>query len=129
MQGFASPTWMTYRQTSELNAHVRKGEKGSSVVYANSITRTEEGEQGEESEREIHYPKSYTVFNVEQIEGLPEIYYAKPEVNTTPVGASRRPRSPVRSSRPGKESLQRYLADAVSKCRQKSTRNERILVV
>ncbi len=85
VQGFSSPTWMTYRQASELNAHVRKGEKGSLVVYANSITRTEEGEQGEESEREIHYMKGYTVFNCEQIEGLPEIYYAKPEVKTTPV--------------------------------------------
>jgi antirestriction protein ArdC len=85
VQGFSSPTWMTYRQASELKAHVRKGEKGSLVVYANSITRTEEGEQGEESERKIHYMKGYTVFNVEQIEGLPELYYTKPEVTTTPV--------------------------------------------
>jgi antirestriction protein ArdC len=85
VQGFSTPTWMTFRQASELNAHVRKGEKGSLVVYANSITRTEAGEQGEESEREIHYMKGYTVFNVEQIEGLPELYYTKPEVNTTPV--------------------------------------------
>jgi antirestriction protein ArdC len=29
--------------------------------------------------------KGYTVFNVEQIEGLPEHYYGKPEVQTTPV--------------------------------------------
>ena len=84
-QGFGSPIWMTFRQASELDAHVRKGEKGSLVVYANSITRTEEGKDGEESEREIHYMKGYTVFNVEQIEGLPEIYYAKPEIKTTPV--------------------------------------------
>src|SRR5208283_5326747 len=27
-QNFAAPIWMTYRQTGELNAHVRKGEKG-----------------------------------------------------------------------------------------------------
>jgi antirestriction protein ArdC len=84
-QGFASPTWMTYRQAEALKAHVRKGEKGSLVVYANSITRSEQDGQGEESEREIHYMKGYTVFNVEQIEGLPEIYYAKPEVKTTPA--------------------------------------------
>ena len=84
-QGFASPTWMTFRQALELNAHVRKGEKGSLVVYANSVTRTEEDDKGEETEREIHYMKGYTVFNVEQIEGLPEQYYAKPEVTTTQV--------------------------------------------
>ncbi len=84
-KGFASPTWMTFRQSSELNAHVRKGEKGSLVVYANSITRNEENEEGETEERSIPFMKGYTVFNVEQIEGLPEIYYAKPEVKTTPV--------------------------------------------
>jgi antirestriction protein ArdC len=78
-KGFAAPIWMTFRQASELNAHVCKGEKGSLVVYANSITRTEEDDKGEETEREIHYMKGYTVFNVEQIEGLPEHYYGKPE--------------------------------------------------
>ncbi|HTV56937.1 MAG TPA: zincin-like metallopeptidase domain-containing protein [Terriglobia bacterium] len=84
-KGFASPIWMTFRQALELNAHVRKGEKGSLVVYANSITRAQEDENGEETEREIHYMKGYTVFNVEQIEGLPEHYYAKPAVSLTPV--------------------------------------------
>jgi len=38
-QGFATPIWMTFKQALELNAHVRKGEKGSLAVYANSITR------------------------------------------------------------------------------------------
>jgi antirestriction protein ArdC len=44
-QNFAAPIWMTFRQASELNAHVRKGEKGSLVVYANAITRTEHDEK------------------------------------------------------------------------------------
>jgi antirestriction protein ArdC len=87
-KGFGAPIWMTFKQATELNAHVRKGEKGSLVVYANSITRTEEDDKGEESEREIHYMKGYTVFNVEQIEGLPEHYYGNPEVQTTPVERS-----------------------------------------
>ncbi len=84
-KGFASPTWMTFRQACELDAHVRKGEKGSLVVYANSITRNEENEEGQTEERSIPFMKGYTVFNVEQIEGLPEVYYAKPEVKTTSV--------------------------------------------
>src|ERR1051325_11514088 len=40
-QGFAAPIWMTYRQATQLGGPVRKGEKGSPVVYANSMTRTE----------------------------------------------------------------------------------------
>jgi antirestriction protein ArdC len=77
--GFGSPSWMTFNQAQELNAHVRKGEKGSLVVYANTFKRTEEDAQGNEVEREIPFLKGYAVFNVEQIEGLPEHFYAKPE--------------------------------------------------
>jgi antirestriction protein ArdC len=78
-QGFGSPSWMTFKQALELDAHVRKGEKGSLVVYANAVTKTEQNNAGEDVEREIHFLKGYTVFNVDQIEGLPEHYYAKPE--------------------------------------------------
>jgi len=84
-QGFAAPIWMTFKQAMELNAHVRKGEKGSLVVYAKTITKTEDDGSGHEVEREIPFMKGYTVFNVEQIEGLPEHYYAKPEVQLTTV--------------------------------------------
>lgn len=76
-KGYSAPIWMTFKQALELNAHVRKGEKGSLVVYASSITRTEtDAETGEESERDIPFLKGYTVFNVEQIEALPAHYHA-----------------------------------------------------
>ena len=84
-QRFGSPSWMTFKQALELNACVRKGEKGSLVVYANSITKTEQDDAGEDIEREIHFLKGYTVFNVEQIDGLPEQYYVKPEPKFNPV--------------------------------------------
>ncbi|MCS6291158.1 MAG: DUF1738 domain-containing protein [Nitrospira sp.] len=85
-EGFAAPIWMTFKQALELKAHVRKGEKGSLVVYANSITRKETDDvSGDETEHEIHFMKGYTVFNVEQIEGLPAHYYAKPEPRFSPI--------------------------------------------
>ena len=84
-QGFIAPIWMTFKQAIELGAHVRKGEKGSPVVYASTLTRSEaDADTGEESEREIHFMKAYTVFNVEQVEGLPAHYYAKVEPRFTP---------------------------------------------
>jgi hypothetical protein len=43
---------------AELGGAVRRGEKGSFVVYANSITRAETA--GEEVARDIHYLKSYS---------------------------------------------------------------------
>lgn len=78
-RGYTSPIWMTFKQARELGAHVRKAERGSLVVYANRITKTETDEAtGEEALHEIPFLKGYTVFNVEQIDGLPEHYYAKP---------------------------------------------------
>lgn len=66
---------MTFRQAKELGDHVRKGEKGELVVYANTLTRTETDEQtGEDVERAIPFMKGYTVFNAEQIEDLPADY-------------------------------------------------------
>jgi antirestriction protein ArdC len=78
-KGYAAPIWMTFNQAQELGAHVRKGQQGSLVVYANKITRTETGEGGEEIEKQIPFMKGYSVFNAEQIEGLPAHYYGKPE--------------------------------------------------
>ena len=85
-KGYSAPIWMTFKQALEFKAHVRKGEQGSLVVYADKITRTEtDATTGEEAERAIPFMKGYTVFNVEQIEGLPEHFYAKPEPKSDPV--------------------------------------------
>ena len=76
---YASPYWMTYRQAVLLNAHVRKGEHGVSIVYSDKITRAERDQTtGEEATTTIPFIKAYYVYNAEQIEGLPEHYYAKP---------------------------------------------------
>ncbi|WP_163361082.1 ArdC-like ssDNA-binding domain-containing protein, partial [Escherichia coli] len=49
-RGFASPIWMTFKQALELGGNVRKGETGTTVVYANRLTRTETDEHGDEVE-------------------------------------------------------------------------------
>jgi antirestriction protein ArdC len=78
-KGYDAPLWMTYKQALDLGAHVRKGETGGLVVYADKITRKEtDPATGKESEHVIPFMKGYTVFNVEQIEDLPEHYSAKP---------------------------------------------------
>ncbi len=86
-KGYAAPLWMTYKQSQEMGAQVRKGEHGSLVVYADRITRTETDSDGQDVEREIPFMKGYTVFNVEQIDGLPAHYYAQP---VTPLPLSDR---------------------------------------
>ena len=83
-RGYTAPIWMTYKQAQALGAQVRKGETGALVVYADRFTKTETNEKGEEAAREIAFMKGYTVFNVEQIDGLPAHYTAR---SAPPVAA------------------------------------------
>ncbi|AYM84853.1 DUF1738 domain-containing protein [Agrobacterium tumefaciens] len=85
VRGFASTVWMTLRQANELGAHIRKGESGATVVYASRFTRTETDAGGGEVERDIPFLKAYTVFNCDQIDGLPDHYYRQPEPVADPV--------------------------------------------
>jgi antirestriction protein ArdC len=78
-KGFVSPFWLTFKQARMMKAHVRKGQRGSTFVYANRFTKEGTDEKGEAFEQEIPFLKSYTVFNAEQVEGLPEQFYARPE--------------------------------------------------
>lgn len=78
--GYTSPSWMTYRQAQALGAQVRKGEHGATVVYYGTTTKTEhDGESGEDRERDIRFLKTYTVFNVAQIDALPDRFHVQPE--------------------------------------------------
>ncbi len=84
-KGYASAKWMTYKQAAELGGQVRKGEHGSLVVYADRFTKTEQNDRGEDIERSIPFMKGYTVFNVEQVDGLPDHYYCRPERKGEPL--------------------------------------------
>lgn len=71
--GYASPTWMSYRQSQELGGQVRKGEKGTTVIYYGQMAKTRRDEAtSEEAERDVRFLKTYTVFNCDQIDNLPE---------------------------------------------------------
>jgi antirestriction protein ArdC len=76
-KSYQSSHWMTYKQAKELGGQIRKGEKAAPVFYAGEMIVKDEKKENEEEI--IHYLKSYRVFNVEQIDDLPEQYYFKPE--------------------------------------------------
>lgn len=78
-KGYASPHWLTFKQALALGGCVRKGEKGSTVVYANKIEVDDKGERGgtgEDGKRQVAFLKRYTVFNAEQIDGIDAKYPA-----------------------------------------------------
>ena len=85
VRGFASPTWMTFRQAIALGGAVRKGETGSLVVFASRFTTTDRDAAGDEVDREIPFLKAYKVFNVAQIDGLPKPDYTTAAPARDPV--------------------------------------------
>jgi antirestriction protein ArdC len=67
---FSSSYWLTFRQANELKGHVRRGEKGLPVVYWKFGTR--EVQDGDEKvEKPSVLCRFYTVFNIEQCDGIP----------------------------------------------------------
>lgn len=77
---FTCQSWLTFRQAMSLGGHVRKGERGTTVVYADRFVPIDERrrarETGEEAQA-VPFLKRFTVFNTDQCDGLP------PEIATT----------------------------------------------
>lgn len=65
---FGSPYWLTYRQARDLGGHVRKEEKGSSVIFWKIYEK--EDVNVEDRKKRLPILRYYTVFNVEQCEGI-----------------------------------------------------------
>jgi antirestriction protein ArdC len=65
-QGFQDARWLTYKQAQELGGQVRKGEHGTMAIFYKTLEK--EADDGEIEK--IPMLKSFTVFNVEQIDGL-----------------------------------------------------------
>ncbi|WCM26000.1 zincin-like metallopeptidase domain-containing protein [Sphingomonas sp. QA11] len=88
--GWPSQSWLTFKQALEAGGCVRKGEQGTTVVYADRFVPKEvdkvglrgsaaPANEGEPPEaKSIPFLKRFTVFNVAQCEGLREGLGADP---------------------------------------------------
>jgi antirestriction protein ArdC len=94
MSGYASPFWFTYNKAAELsgckknskgkwiwedNKGVRENEKGTAIHFFKPLAITDK-DTGED--KKIPLMKFYSVFNAEQIDGLPEKFFPKPVERT-----------------------------------------------
>ncbi|MEG2497003.1 zincin-like metallopeptidase domain-containing protein, partial [Brevundimonas sp.] len=67
-RGYQSNQWLTFNQAKAMGAKVRKGEKSSTIVFYSQLER--ENEAGDEIK--IPFLKSFSVFNLAQIDDLPD---------------------------------------------------------
>ncbi len=81
--GYGSPTWLTFKQAQLLGGQVRRGEKGQIVVYYGRTQRTRTNTAGVETDDSFRFLKSFVVFNVAQIAGLPDRFHPAPAAEPT----------------------------------------------
>ncbi|MGE3335198.1 MAG: ArdC family protein [Rhodospirillaceae bacterium] len=78
-RGYALQHWLTFKQALDLGGNVRKGERGTTVCYADRFIPKSEADRAAKAGDDPHavpFLKRFTVFNVAQCEGLPETAFA-----------------------------------------------------
>ena len=80
-QGYDDSVWLTYRAAQKRGGHVRKGEKGTQVVFwktllvddeTGELVRDTDSDAATKDVRRIPYARTYTVFNRQQCEDVEE---------------------------------------------------------
>lgn len=68
-QRFQSRFWATFRQWKELGGWVKRGSRGTQIIFYRPLERTVTNGKGEPEIETIYLMKSFFVFNSEQVEG------------------------------------------------------------
>lgn len=86
VRGYSRNAWITYRQAQDLGAQVRGGEKGTPVVFYRlrelAQSKTVERLEDEPQPRVVPLLRFFVVFNLAQIDRLPERLCAKERTPT-----------------------------------------------
>ena len=67
VQGFNTPVWASFKQWQTVGATVRKGEKGTKIVFYSPVTKENKATGDSES---YNLLKTYYVFNASQVDGV-----------------------------------------------------------
>jgi antirestriction protein ArdC len=69
VNAYPAGLWASFNQWKSVGACVRKGEKATTIILWKPVTKSAQGEDGEEAERSFPVLKTWSVFNVAQVEG------------------------------------------------------------
>ena len=80
-QGYRTARWLTYQQALAVGARVRKGETGTQIVFFKMHEVDGAGQPdavGDTDRRVVPLLRAFTVFNVDQVDGLPDDLLPEP---------------------------------------------------
>lgn len=69
-RGYTSGRWITYKQAQSIGAQVRKGEHGTRIAVYKPWELRDVNDAGEETRKTVPVLRAYTVFAVEQCDGI-----------------------------------------------------------
>lgn len=69
-KSLTSNKWASFKQWQQVGASVKKGEKGSRIIFYKTLIKDQENAQGESEDVRIPMLRQYTVFNAAQVEGF-----------------------------------------------------------
>jgi antirestriction protein ArdC len=81
--GYARSRWLTFQQALAVGGCVRRGEQGTQVVFFKMHEFDRGDAEPSQERRVVPLLRAFTVFNIDQVEGLPEALTARP---ATPAG-------------------------------------------
>jgi antirestriction protein ArdC len=85
--GYSNPHWLTFKQAAELGGNVRKGERSTAIVFYKQSNLVDGNgapiADANGKDKAIWMLRRYNVFNVEQVDGLPDGKFALPVLPTT----------------------------------------------
>ena len=86
--GFSSKWWGTFKQWKSLDgrvmhrpSHIPPGKWGTQIVFWSPVTKKVENDQGDLEDDKFFVLRLYTVFNVDQVEGLDHLRAGQPDTS------------------------------------------------
>ena len=83
-KGYESKWWGTYPQWNSLGGQVRRGEKGTTIILFKPVRKVRTNAEGEEEVSSFPVMRSWTIFNVAQVDGDLDQYRASASSNAEP---------------------------------------------
>ena len=83
IKDYPTNSWLTFKQVSKLGGKIKKGGHGTFITYYNLVEIEVENKEGELEKKKLPILRYFFVFNVAQIENLPEEFYSTKAIIST----------------------------------------------
>lgn len=88
-KNYTDNRWLTFKQASDIGARIRKGEHGTQIIFyrmrESKDAKADLDDTDSADKRSIPLLKTFTVFNVSQLESIPECFVIRPVLTWQPI--------------------------------------------